>query len=89
MIKIRDIFMEPTDVPNEVVLILYTKLIAKIGEADIYYKGGASLTLSTEFYVNFPKHHFAVVPVNVHVEVKHLSGRVRIYGPPGTQFLFV
>jgi len=61
---------------------VFINLIYQIGEAQIYYKGGANLTISTEFYVNFPKFHFATVPLVVKVEVKSLSGRVMIYGPP-------
>jgi len=71
MIKIKEIFMESTHNENEV-----------IGEAQITYSGGASLTLSTEFYVNFPRWHFAVIPVNAKVVVKSLSGRIMVYGPP-------
>src|SRR5690554_3670759 len=71
MIKIQELFMVPTEVPNEL-----------MGEAEIRYAGGASITVSTAFYVNFPRHHFATIPVVAYIKVTSLEGRLLLYGPP-------
>jgi len=71
MINIKELSIIPSQIPNEL-----------IGEGDIFYSGGGSLTLSTEFYVNWPTYHFATVPVVVYVKLKSMHGRVHIYSPP-------
>lgn len=47
-ITIKEVVIGNTDVVDELV-----------GEAEIQYDGGAGLTISTEFFINFPRWHFA------------------------------
>ncbi len=94
MINIKEVTVIPSQIPNELVTCNAVLRSLQIGEADIFYSGGGNLTLSTEFYVNWPTNHFATggmlllthlqytVPVVCFVKLKSMSGRVHLYGPP-------
>eukprot|EP01103_Thecamoeba_quadrilineata_P021373 TRINITY_DN9804_c0_g1_i1.p1 TRINITY_DN9804_c0_g1~~TRINITY_DN9804_c0_g1_i1.p1 ORF type:complete len:1463 (+),score=399.46 TRINITY_DN9804_c0_g1_i1:121-4509(+) len=61
--------MESTRTPGELV-----------GEMDLTYKGSASVTISSEVYINWPTSKFAKVPVMLSVTLDHLSGKLQIFG---------
>mmetsp|Transcript_29004 Transcript_29004/g.40822 ORF Transcript_29004/g.40822 Transcript_29004/m.40822 type:complete len:867 (+) Transcript_29004:723-3323(+) len=76
-ITIKEVVIGNTDVADELV-----------GEAEIQYDGGAGLTISTEFFINFPRWHFATVPVVASVKLTSMSGRVIFYAPSETNSSF-
>ena len=48
-----------------------------MGECNVVYKGGASIQLFTEVYLNWPTKQFISVPVEASVTLSYASGKVR------------
>jgi hypothetical protein len=47
---------------------------------DVSYNGGASVTISTAIYINWPTPKFATVPLVAFVKLEHLEGKLQVYG---------
>ncbi|KAJ1414976.1 hypothetical protein B484DRAFT_401615 [Ochromonadaceae sp. CCMP2298] len=45
--------------------------------ADMAYRSGCSVTISTKLWINWPRERYASVPVTLHLELAEISGSIR------------
>ncbi|MDP2439268.1 MAG: hypothetical protein Q8P67_26265 [archaeon] len=50
-----------------------------MGQALVEYRGGASVKVSFEFYVNWPRPKSVIIPVSAWLRVEHISGEMRLF----------
>eukprot|EP01094_Clydonella_sp_ATCC50884_P019573 TRINITY_DN385_c3_g1_i3.p1 TRINITY_DN385_c3_g1~~TRINITY_DN385_c3_g1_i3.p1 ORF type:complete len:965 (+),score=330.12 TRINITY_DN385_c3_g1_i3:268-2895(+) len=53
-----------------------------VGEFEMNYSGGCSVTVTHDIYVNWPYTKFATIPCVAFVQMVSICGVVRIYAPP-------
>jgi Maintenance of mitochondrial morphology protein 1/PH domain len=52
-----------------------------IGEAHVEYRGGASVKITFNVYINWPRPRFATIPVSAWLRIERVSGVLRLFAP--------
>eukprot|EP00010_Vexillifera_abyssalis_P000287 CAMPEP_0201549198 /NCGR_PEP_ID=MMETSP0173_2-20130828/5693_1 /ASSEMBLY_ACC=CAM_ASM_000268 /TAXON_ID=218659 /ORGANISM="Vexillifera sp., Strain DIVA3 564/2" /LENGTH=292 /DNA_ID=CAMNT_0047958795 /DNA_START=260 /DNA_END=1138 /DNA_ORIENTATION=+ len=52
-----------------------------VGEAKVNYRGGASIKVSFNVYINWPRPKFATLPVSATIRLENIAGIMRFFAP--------